>query len=171
MKRVFIIAEAGVNHNGSLEMAKRLVDVAAEAGADAVKFQTFVPEEVAAVGAERAPYQREAMPGRAESQLEMIRRLALRPEDFRALKAYCDGRGIMFLSTPFDYFSVNLLDSLGVPLFKVASGELVNHPFLAYVASKGKPMLLSTGMASLGEVEEALAVVRGAGCEQVTLLH
>jgi N-acetylneuraminate synthase/N,N'-diacetyllegionaminate synthase len=101
----------------------------------------------------------------------MIRRLALRPEDFRALKAYCDGRGIMFLSTPFDYFSVDLLDSLGVPLFKVASGELVNHPFLAYVASRGKPMLLSTGMASLGEVEEALAVVRGAGCEQVTLLH
>lgn len=171
MKHVFIIAEAGVNHNGSLETAKRLVDAAVEAGADAVKFQTFVPEEVAVAAAERAPYQREAMPGRAESQLEMIRRLALGPEDFRALKAYCDGRGIMFLSTPFDYFSVDLLESLGVSLFKVASGELVNHPFLAYVASKGKPMLLSTGMASLGEVEEALAVVRGAGCEQVTLLH
>lgn len=168
---VFIIAEAGVNHNGCLDIAKRLVDVAAQAGANAVKFQTFIPEQVVAKGAERAPYQQANMPDRRESQLEMIRRLALTKEDFHTLKAYCDRAGIMFLSTPFDYYSVDLLDKLGLPYFKIASGELTNLPFLRYVAAKGKPLILSTGMATLGEVEEALEVVQRAGARQVTLLH
>ncbi|MEW6172102.1 MAG: N-acetylneuraminate synthase [Bacillota bacterium] len=171
-ERVLVIAEAGVNHNGSVDVAKKLVDAALKAGADAVKFQTFVPEEVAAKSAEIAGYQRANMPASRETQLEMIKRFTLSYEDFRCLKAYCDQTGIMFLSTPFDKFSVDFLDDLGVPVFKVASGELVYHPFLRYVAAKGRPMILSTGMATLGEIEEALAVVRAA-CRsvEITLLH
>lgn len=168
---VFIIAEAGVNHNGDLETAKRLVDAAVVAGADAVKFQTFVPEEVVTGSAEKAPYQKANMSGGQETQLDMIRRLALSKEDFRTLKAYCDRAGIMFLSTPFDYYSVDLLDELGVPLFKIPSGELVNDRFLRYVAARGKPLIISTGMATLGEVEEALGVVQDAGAREITLLH
>ncbi|MDI6710306.1 MAG: N-acetylneuraminate synthase [Thermoanaerobacterales bacterium] len=169
--RVFIIAEGGVNHNGDPELARRLVDTAREAGADAVKFQTFAPEQLVAAGAARAAYQQANMPDRDESQLEMIRRLALSGEAFRELKEYCDRAGIMFLSTPFDYQSVDLLYDLGVPLFKVGSGELTNYPLLEYIAGKGKPVIVSTGMATLGEVEQALVVVREAGAQDVTLLH
>ncbi|MDQ0285616.1 N-acetylneuraminate synthase/N,N'-diacetyllegionaminate synthase [Desulfofundulus luciae] len=168
---VFIIAEAGVNHNGDLETAKRLVDAAVVAGADAVKFQTFVPEEVVTGSAEKASYQKANMPGGQETQLDMIRRLALSKEDFRTLKAYCDRAGIMFLSTPYDYYSVDFLDELGVPLFKIPSGELVNDRFLRYVAARGKPLIISTGMAMLGEVEEAVEVVQDAGVREITLLH
>jgi len=170
-RSVFIIAEAGVNHNGSLELAKKLVDAAVAAGADAVKFQTFVPEEVVSASATRAPYQKANMRGREESQLEMIRRLALSEEDFRILKDYCDRAGIVFLSTPFDCRSVDLLEALGVPLFKIPSGELTNHRFLRYVAARGKPLVVSTGMATLGEVEEAVEVLRQAGAQEITLLH
>ncbi|MCL6557482.1 MAG: N-acetylneuraminate synthase [Firmicutes bacterium] len=171
-ERVFIIAEAGVNHNGSLEIAKLLVDAALRAGADAVKFQTFDPEQVVTRTAARATYQQMNMPSHNETQLEMVRRLMLSYEDFRQLKSYCDQSGIMFLSTPFDYCSVDFLDDLGVPVFKVASGELVNYPFLKYVAAKGKPLIISTGMATLEEVGEALAVLQGTrkGTE-ITLLH
>jgi N-acetylneuraminate synthase/N,N'-diacetyllegionaminate synthase len=168
---VFIIAEAGVNHNGELEIAKKLVDAAVVAGADAVKFQTFVPEEVVTGSAEKAPYQKANVPRGQETQLDMIRRYALSKEDFCTLKAYCDRAGIMFLSTPFDYYSVDLLDELGVPLFKISSGELVNDRFLRYVAARGKPLIISTGMATLGEVEEALGVVQDAGAREITLLH
>lgn len=167
---VFIIAEAGVNHNGDLKIAKKLVDAAFAAGADAVKFQTFVPEEVATGTAEKAAYQKAATSGQ-ETQLDMIRRLALSEEAFRILKSYCDQAGIMFLSTPFDYYSVDLLDELGVPLFKIPSGELVNDRFLRYVAAKGKPLIISTGMATLGDVEEALETVQSAGAREITLLH
>ena len=170
-RSVFIIAEAGVNHNGSLELAKKLVDAAVAAGADAVKFQTFVPEEVVSAAVARAPYQKANMRGREESQLEMIRRLALSEEDFRTLKDYCDRAGIVFLSTPFDCRSVDLLHALGVPLFKIPSGELTNHRFLRYVAARGKPLVVSTGMATLGEVEEAVEVLRQAGAQEITLLH
>lgn len=170
-KGVFIIAEAGVNHNGNIDIAKRLVDAAVKAGADAVKFQTFVPEELVTREADRAAYQQINMPGRQETQLEMIRRLALGYEQFCELKAYCDEAGIVFLSTPFDYYSADFLDDLGVPIFKIASGELVNYPFLRYLAAKKKPLLLSTGMATLGEVEEALEVVQCAGGNEITLLH
>ncbi|WP_027717720.1 N-acetylneuraminate synthase [Desulfovirgula thermocuniculi] len=168
---VFIIAEAGVNHNGSLELAKKLVEVAVSAGADAVKFQTFIPEEVASRCAEMASYQKASIPGSGSSQLEMIRRLALSYDQFRELKVYCDRAGIIFLSTPFDYVSVDFLDALGVPLFKVPSGELVNHRFLRCVAARGKPLIISTGMSTLGEVEEALEVVQEAGARDITLLH
>lgn len=170
-KGVFIIAEAGVNHNGCLDIAKRLVDEAVKAGADAVKFQTFIPEQVVAKVAERASYQQANMPGHQESQLEMIRRLALSDEEFSELKIYCDRAGIMFLSTPFDYYSADLLDRLEVPLFKIASGELTNLPFLKYVAAKERPLFLSTGMATLGEVEEALETLQNAGARDITLLH
>lgn len=167
---VFIIAEAGVNHNGDIEIAIKLVDAAVAAGADAIKFQTFVPEEIVTGTAEKAAYQKENVPGQ-ETQLDMIRRLALSKDDFRTLKIYCDHKGIMFLSTPFDYQSVDFLNELGVPLFKIPSGELVNDRFLRYVAARGKPLIISTGMATLGEVEEALEAVQSAGNCQITLLH
>jgi len=155
---VFIIAEAGVNHNGSLEMAKRLVDAAVKAGTDAVKFQTFKAEKVVSSRAPKATYQKSTTDP-AESQLEMVRRLELPYEAFRELKAYCDQRSTIFMSTPFDEDSVDFLDSIGVPVFKVPSGEVINHPFLKHIAQKGKPLIMSTGMSYLSEVDEAVRVV------------
>ena len=166
----FIIAEAGVNHNGSLKTAKRLVDAAVKAGADAVKFQTFKAEKVVSSHAPKAEYQKSTTAA-AESQLEMVRRLELPYEAFRELKAYCDQCGILFTSTPFDEDSVDFLDSIGVPVFKVPSGEVINHPFLKYVAQKGKPLIMSTGMSYLSEVDEAVRVIWNAGNEQLVLLH
>jgi N,N'-diacetyllegionaminate synthase len=166
----FVIAEAGINHNGDPELARRLVDVAVEARADAVKFQTFVAELVTTPAAPKAAYQAEAT-GAGESQLEMIRKFELPFTAFRELSAYCQRRGILFLSTPFDHDSANFLDELGVPAFKVPSGEVTNHPFLAYVAHKGKPMILSTGMATLAEVDEAVGVIRRAGEPPLALLQ
>ncbi len=166
----FIIAEAGVNHNGSLETAKCLVDVAVEAGADAVKFQTFKAKEVVSPQAPKAAYQKSTT-APAESQLEMLRRVELPYEAFRELKGYCDRCGIMFMSTPFDEDSVDFLDSIRVSVFKVPSGEVINHPFLKYVAQKGKPLIMSTGMSYLSEVDEAVRKVWGTGNEQLVLLH
>lgn len=166
----FIIAEAGVNHNGDVELAKRLVDVAAEAGADAVKFQTFKAERVISATAPKAEYQLQTTDP-SESQLDMARRLELSPEAHRELQAYCQERGILFMSTPFDKESADLLDELGVPVFKIGSGEITNWPFLEYVARKGKPIILSTGMSYLSEVDEAVRVIRDAGCDQLVLLH
>lgn len=166
----FIIAEAGVNHNGDLALARWLVDVAAEAGADAVKFQTFRAERLVSPTAPKAEYQRQTTDA-DESQLEMLRRLELSPAAHRELAAYCQQRGLIFLSTPFDEESADLLDGLGVPAFKIGSGEITNHPFLEYVARKGKPLILSTGMSYLSEVDEAVWVIRHAGCEQLVLLH
>lgn len=169
--RIFIIAEAGVNHNGDLELAKKLVDAAVEAGADAVKFQTFKAEEVVTPGAERAQYQKDNMPGKDESQLEMIKRLELSYAQFRELYAYCRQKGIIFLSSPFDPESIDFLAELGVPYFKIPSGEITNYPFLRRIAGKKRPVILSTGMATLGEVEGALQVLREAGAKDITLLH
>jgi N,N'-diacetyllegionaminate synthase len=166
----FIIAEAGVNHNGDIEYAKKLVDLAQEGGADAVKFQTFRSEKVVSRSALKASYQKETTDP-SETQLQMIRRLELSVDDFRIIKDVCDNKGILFLSSPFDESSVDLLDELGVPAFKVASGEITNHPFLEYIAKKRKPIILSTGMSYLGEVEEAYWALRNAGCEQLLLLH
>ena len=166
----FVIAEAGVNHNGSPEQAKRLIDAAHAAGADAVKFQTFQAEKVVSPAAAKAKYQVETT-GESGAQLEMVRRLELPPEAFRELATHCRKRGILFLSTPFDPESADLLDGVGVPAFKVASGEITNWPFLAHIARKGKPMILSTGMSDLDEVQAALGVVRGAGNTQLVLLH
>jgi N-acetylneuraminate synthase len=166
----FVIAEAGVNHNGSLERAKQLIDAARDAGADAVKFQTFRAEKVVAPSAAKAAYQVETT-GSAESQLEMVKKLELPPQVFRELNAYCGQRGILFLSTPFDYESADLLDDLGMPAFKVASGEITNGPFLEHLASKGKPMIVSTGMSELEEVRSAVETLRRAGARELALLH
>ena len=166
----FIIAEAGVNHNGSVELALDLVDVAAEAGADAVKFQTFHTERVVSEQARQANYQR-SNTGIDEPQYEMICRLQLDDSAFAAISMHCHERGIMFLSSPFDTESVDLLDSLGVPAFKVGSGELTHPALLTHIASKGKPVLLSTGMASLLEVSNALDVITFSGAPPVALLH
>jgi len=149
MRRVFVIAEAGVNHNGSRELAFALIDAAKEAGADAVKFQTFHADELASSRAEMAAYQ-VANTGRRESQVAMLRRLQLSADDFFALRRYADEKNILFLSTPFDLPSVDVLEALDVPMYKVGSGDLTNLPLIRYVAEKGKPILLSTGMATLG---------------------
>lgn len=156
--KCFIIAEAGVNHNGDIELAKKLIDVAVEAHADAVKFQTFKAEKTIAAETPRATYQMQNMPEENENQLEMVKRLELKFEDFRILKEYCNSKGIMFLSTPFDFESVDILEPL-VPLYKIASGEIINIPLLKHIASKGKPIILSTGMATLGEIEEAIEAI------------
>ena len=166
----FIIAEAGVNHNGDVALAKRLVNVAAKAGADAVKFQTFKADQIVGPTAPKAAYQLRST-DKAESQLDMLRKLELSPDAHREIQAYCHGEGILFLSTPFDKESVDLLNDLGVPAFKVASGEITNVPFLKHVARKGKPMILSTGMAYLGEVEKAVHAVEKTGNHDVILLH
>lgn len=166
----FVIAEAGVNHNGSLEMARRLVDAAVQAAADAVKFQTFRSEKAISPFAPKAAYQVETT-GAGESQLEMVRKLELPPEAFRELKSYCAQRGILFLSTPFDDESADLLDELGMAAFKVPSGEITNLPFLEHVARKGKPLIVSTGMCELEEVRTAVDCLQRAGARELALLH
>ena len=166
----FVIAEAGVNHNGKIELAKELVDAAAKAGADAVKFQTFKAENVVTTNAEKAEYQKETT-GVKESQYEMIKKLELTEYDFKELADYAKEKDIAFLSSPFDKESVDLLDDINVPVFKVASGEITNFPLLRHVSGKDKPIILSTGMATLGEIEDALRVVRGAGVDDIVLLH
>jgi N-acetylneuraminate synthase len=165
-----VIAEAGVNHNGDPLLAARLVDAAAEAGANAVKFQVFRADAVAAPTAPKASYQSETT-GAGESQLQMLSGLELDAESFGALKAQCDDRGILFLASAFDAASVEMLDALDVAAFKLGSGELTNHALLADVGGRGRPVLLSTGMADLEEVEEAVAVLRAAGTADVVVLH
>ena len=165
-----VIAEAGVNHNGDVKLACQLVDTAADAGAGAVKFQTFVADEVAIAAAPKVAYQKCAA-GDDESQREMLRQLELSSDDFRTIRDRCNDRGICFLSSPFDRTSVDLLTELLVPAFKVGSGELTNHPLLTYIASKRKPIILSTGMSDLDEVSAAVDVIRLAGIDQIVLLH
>jgi len=167
---VFIIAEAGVNHNGNLEMAKQLVDAAVEAGADAVKFQTFKAENVVLKTAPKARYQKETTDV-AESQYEMLKKLELTEQDFAELMNYCDQKGILFMSTPHDQDSIDTLDDLGVSVFKVGSGDIANIPYLKHMARKGKPIVLSTGMSYLSEVDEAVRLIQEAGNEQLILLH
>jgi len=166
----FIIAEAGVNHNGSLEMARQLVDAAARAGADAVKFQTFKAEKVVSPQAPKAAYQLQTT-GARESQLDMVKRLELPFDAFRELYVYCQDKRIRFMSTPFDEESVDFLAELNVAVFKIPSGEITNLPFLAHVARKGKPMIVSTGMSYLGEVEAAVRTIEETGNHDFVLLH
>jgi N,N'-diacetyllegionaminate synthase len=170
--KTFIIAEAGVNHNGKLDLAYKLVDAAVEAGADAVKFQTFKPEKVVSKFAEKAKYQKE-MTGLVETQLEMIKKLDLGYEAFVELKKYCDKKGIVFLSTPFDLDSIEFLNQLGLNIFKVPSGEITNLPYLRKVGSLNKQVIMSTGMADLKEVKEALEVLISCGTDEkvITVLH
>ena len=155
----YIIAEAGVNHNGSVDLARNLVEVAAEAGADAVKFQTFQTEKQITETAPKAEYQTETT-DEEESQAEMLRRLELSPEQHHAIAEHCREQGIQFLSTPFDAQSAAfLVDKFDVPRIKIGSGELTNGPLLLDIARLGQPVILSTGMATLGEVEQALSVL------------
>ena len=167
---VYIVAEAGVNHNGSLEMAKELARVAKKCGADAVKYQTAVPELVISKFAQKAEYQKKTT-GEQESQLEMVRRLHFGFAAHKELKEYCDSIGIQYLSAPFDIPSVEFLGSLKLPWMKVPSGEITNLPYLEAVGRTKTPVILSTGMSILSEVEDALTVLEDAGCPGVVLLH
>jgi len=168
--RCFIIAEAGVNHNGDIGLARKLIDVAREAGADAIKFQTFKADTLVTKSAAKARYQKETT-GAAESQFEMIKGLELTAKDFGELSDYARKKEIIFLSSPFDKSSVDLLDGLGVPAFKIPSGEITNFPLLKHIARKKKPIILSTGMSTLGDIEEALEALREGGVEEIILLH
>ena len=166
----FIIAEAGVNHNGDVNLAKKLIDVAKDASADAVKFQSFKAENVVTKTAQKAKYQKQTT-GSSESQYEMIKKLELSGADFKKLTAYAHKKSIMFLSTPFDKESVDLLDKLDVPAFKIASGEITNFPLIRHIAKKGKPVILSTGMSTLEEIKEAVQVIKSEGIKDIVLLQ
>jgi len=168
--QTFVIAEIGVNHNGDIGLAKKLIDVAVDAGADAVKFQTFKAEKLASPSAKKATYQSTNDP-RAESQLDMLKRLELTEDEFREAAKYTRARGLEFLSTPFDEDSADFLASLDVSAFKVGSGDLISLTFLRHIASHGKPMIISTGMATLAETAEAVAVIEDAGEPPLAILH
>lgn len=170
--RTLIIAEAGVNHNGDMALARQLVDIAADAGADLVKFQTFRAARLATASAAKAEYQK-ASTGAAESQYEMLTRLELSDQDHRELLAYSKNRGISFFSTGFDVESVEMLVGLGQNMFKIPSGEVTNLPYLRYVGGLGGDVILSTGMATLSDIEGALIALELAGTprERVTVLQ
>lgn len=170
MNKVLVIAEAGVNHNGSLELAMQMVDAAKRAGADIIKFQTAKPEALISKYAEKAAYQKENT-GEDESQLDMVRKIMLSYEQFIPLKRYCEQREIKFLSTPFDLDSIDFLGELGCDIWKIPSGEITNLPYLEKIARTHKPVIMSTGMATMDEVQDAMKVLKDAGAGEVTLLH
>ncbi|WP_323587701.1 N-acetylneuraminate synthase [Aliarcobacter butzleri] len=172
MNKVFIIAEAGVNHNGSIDLAKKLIDVASESGVDAVKFQTFKAENLVSKNAQKADYQKQTT-DKNESQFDMIKKLELDIDTHKELIAYCKTKNIMFLSTPFDHDSIDLLSDLGLEMFKIPSGEITNLPYLRHIGRLNKKVILSTGMADIGEIEDALDVLIAAGTkkENITVLH
>lgn len=170
MGKTFIIAEAGDNHNGSRELAFRLIDKAVEAGADCVKFQTFITEEIISKRAEKAEYQKAAT-GSDESQYQMVKKLELSFEQFRELQKYAEERDITFISTPFDIPSVEFLDSINIPCFKIPSGEITNLPYLIKIAETGRDVIMSTGMAELNEIECAINILREHGSGDISLLH
>src|SRR3972149_9720035 len=171
----FIIAEAGVNHNGSIDTAKRLIDIAVDAEADAVKFQTFKADKVVTATASKAKYQIENT-GTDETQFEMLKRLELSLDAHDELFSYCNKKNIIFMSTPFDEGSADMLDNLGMNIFKIPSGEITNKPLIQHIARKKKPIILSTGMSYLGEVEKAINWINEIRDKldkkpEVTLLH
>lgn len=166
----FVVAEVGVNHNGSIDVAKQLIDYVVGSGADAVKFQAFKTDLAISVGAEKAAYQKETT-GADQSQYEMVQRLELTEEDFAELSSYAKQKGLTFLSSVFDLESVNQLCKLNVPAFKIGSGEITNVSLLRHIAKQNKPILLATGMSFLGEVERALNELTSAGANDVVLLH
>ena len=172
MSNVFIIAEAGVNHNGSVALAKKLIDVAVEAGADAVKFQTFKTENLLSKNTQKAAYQKETT-DRKESQFDMIKKLELDIDTHHELIAYCKRKDMMFLSTPFDHESIDMLNNLGLEIFKIPSGEITNLPYLQHIGKLNKEVILSTGMSDIGEIEDALDILIDAGTrkENITVLH
>jgi len=167
-----IIAEAGVNHNGTMESAKRLIDVAAKAGADYVKFQTFKAETLVTRTAEKAEYQ-QGLTGADETQFEMIKKLELDKESHEELMVHCEQKGINFLSTAFDHDSIELLAKLDIAFYKIPSGEITNLPYLRHIGGMGKPIIMSTGMSTLNEVSDALNILVEAGAkkDKITILH
>jgi len=169
---VFIIAEAGVNHNGSIELAFKLVDVAVNAGADAVKFQTFKSESLVSKNTQKAEYQKKTTDS-SESQLEMLQKLELKLDAYKKLNDYCKEKNIMFLSTPFDHSSIDLLNGLDLKIFKIPSGEITNLPYLRHIGSLAKKIILSTGMSTLKEVGEAISILVNSGTnkENISVLH
>lgn len=167
---IMIIAEAGVNHNGSLALAKQMVDAAKEAGADYVKFQTFVPTALVSRYAKKADYQK-AAEKQEESQLQMLTKLALEESEFVELKQYCKECGIGFLSTPFDLHSIDFLDELGVDFWKIPSGEVTNYPYLAKIGKTKKKIVMSTGMCEMSEIQDAIEVLEENGADDITILH
>ena len=171
-KRIYIIAEAGVNHNGEIDLAEKLVDAAFAAGADAVKFQSFRSHKLVTECAEKAGYQIRTTPA-SESQLEMLQSLELGEEAHQEIIHHCQKRGIAFLSSPFDLDSIQMLSDFGVELFKIPSGEITNLPYLRKIAKVAKSVILSTGMATLGEIEAAIDILnpRGTKRKKITILH
>jgi len=169
---VFIIAEAGVNHNGSIELAFKLIDAAVESGADAVKFQTFKAENLVSKNTQKAEYQKQTT-NPLESQLDMLKKLELDVDVHKKLIKYCNAKGILFLSSPFDHDSIDLLNELGIEVFKIPSGEITNLPYLRRIGSLAKQVILSTGMSTLKEVGDALAILVDSGTkkENITVLH
>ncbi len=172
MNHTIIIAEAGVNHNGSIEMARKMVEAARECGVDYIKFQTFKADKIANKFALQADYQKRNL-HEDSSQVEMLRKLELADKDFVLLKAYCDSSDVRFMSTPFDLESIDFLCGLGMDYMKVPSGEITNLPYLRKIASKGIPVIMSTGMCGLGEIEDALDILYNGGMStgDITLLH
>lgn len=171
MNKVFIIAEAGVNHNGSIELAKKLIEKGAEAGVDAVKFQSFKASKLVTVNAEKAEYQKANTGNNDENQFDMIKKLELDYDKHQELMDYATSKGVMFLSSAFDLESIDLLVELDLSVFKIPSGEITNLPYLRKTAQTKKPIILSTGMATLGEIEAALEVLKDNGTTDVTVLH
>ena len=170
MQSVLIIAEAGVNHNGDINLAYKMIDAAKEAGADIIKFQTAKPELVISRYAEKAEYQKSTT-GATESQLEMCKKIHLKFEEYIPLKEYCHKVGIKFLSTPFDLESIDFLNNLGCDIWKIPSGEITNYPYLVKIANTNKPIILSTGMCTINEIRDALALLRDNGAKEIKLLH
>ena len=171
MRHTIIIAEAGVNHNGNMDIAKRLIDAAADAGVDYVKFQTFKTENLVSFNAPTAEYQKAAT--QETSQYAMLKRLELNEQQHIELIEYCNKKGVKFLSTAFDMDSIDLLESLNLDLWKIPSGEITNYPYLARIAATGKPIMMSTGMCDTSDINNALdaLIENGATKESITLLH
>ena len=169
---VFIIAEAGVNHNGSIKLAKQLIDVAVNAGADAVKFQTFKAADLVIKNAQKAEYQKRTT-GSEESQFDMIKKLELNDKSHKELISYCNKKKIMFLSSPFDIDSIKFLYDLGLQIFKIPSGEITNLPYLREIGKLNKKVILSTGMANLEEIKDAIDILKSEGTQKdnITVLH
>lgn len=170
MKRTFIIAEAGVNHNGNMDIAKKLIDVAKDAGADAVKFQTFKAEKIVTKKMDMAEYQKANKPNE-KSQYTLLKQLELSTENHLELIEYCNQVGVEFMSTPFDIESAHFLNELNLSTFKIPSGEITNLPYLREIAKLNKKIIISTGMATLGEIEAVLNIFRKSGQEDITVLH
>jgi len=169
LTKTFIIAEAGVNHNGNIDLAMELIDKATWAGVDAVKFQTFTADKLTTKTAQKADYQNKTTS--EKSQYEMLKKLELKTKDFKLLKDYCDQKNIQFMSSPFDLDSIDLLNEIGLDIWKIPSGEITNYPYLKKIAELNQKIIMSTGMANLSEIESALDLLKENGATDISVLH